>query len=218
LVLAGTLVSITWVVALRRRVSQQTNLLRESEERFRHLALHDNLTGLATRLLLNDRLSVALISAGRHLNGLAVLIVDVDHFKGINDTYGHPTGDVVLRITAERLQRAVRREDTVARLGGDEFVVLLPDLTDPNAAGRIAAILVSTLAVPIAVDGREVPLTVSVGVCSIMAGELDADGLLRNADAALYRAKAGGRNRFEIFRPEMKYSASLSADSGTSAS
>ncbi len=195
-----TLAVFAWVVALRRRVAQQTRLLRDSEERFRHMALHDSLTGLATRLLLKDRLSVALESNRRHGSGLAVLMVDVDHFKEINDTYGHETGDEVLRVTAERLQGAVRREDTVARLGGDEFVVLLPDLSDADAAERIAAILVGTLAAPIPVGERSVPVSASIGACTVGDIELDADALLRNADVALYEAKAGGRNRFALYR------------------
>jgi diguanylate cyclase (GGDEF)-like protein len=203
LTLAGMVLVFAWVVALRRRVAQQTQLLRDSEERFRHMALHDNLTGLATRLLFQDRLGVALDSNRRHRTGLAVLMVDVDHFKAINDTHGHQTGDNVLRVTAERLLRAVRREDTVARLGGDEFVVLLPDLNDSRAAVRIAEVLVGTLAVPVRVGDHDVPVSVSIGVCIVADEDMDADILVRNADTALYQAKAGGRNRFAVYKPEM---------------
>ena len=117
-VLVGTLTVVAWVVALKRRVAKQTILLRESEERFRHMALHDALTGLATRLLFQDRLNVALVSAKRHGTRLAVLMVDLDRFKEVNDTYGHPAGDEVLRVTANRLREIVRKEDTVSRLGG----------------------------------------------------------------------------------------------------
>jgi len=182
-------------------VAQQTKLLRSSEERFRHLALHDDLTGLATRLLFNDRLGVALESNRRHPSGLAMLMVDVDHFKAINDTLGHQAGDKVLRVTAERLQRAVRREDTVARLGGDEFVVLLPDLNDLGAAVRIADLLVGMLASPVPVGDIEVPVSVSIGVCAVSDLEMDADLLIKNADTALYQAKAAGRNRFALYKP-----------------
>jgi len=203
LTLAGMVLVFVWVVALRRRVAQQTRLLRDSEERFRHMALHDSLTGLATRLLFKDRLGVALDSNRRHRTGLAVLMVDVDHFKAINDTYGHQTGDNVLRVTAERLLRAVRREDTVARLGGDEFVVLLPDLNDSRAAARIAEVLVGTLAVPVTAGDHEVPVSVSIGVCIVADEDMDADILIRNADTALYQAKAGRRNRFAVYKPEM---------------
>jgi diguanylate cyclase (GGDEF)-like protein len=202
--LAGTLAVLVWVAALRRRVAQQTTLLRESEERFRHMALHDALTGLATRLLLQDRLDVALASARRHGTRLAVLMVDLDGFKGINDTHGHPAGDEVLRVTASRLQDAVRKEDTVSRFGGDEFVVLLPDLSDPPAAERTAARIVESLAFPIRLADRQVPVSVSVGVCTLYGEEeLDADDLIRCADTALYRAKANGRNCYVVETPRL---------------
>jgi diguanylate cyclase (GGDEF)-like protein len=202
--LAETLAVLVWVAALRRRVAQQTTLLRESEERFRHMALHDALTGLATRLLLQDRLDVALASARRHGTRLAVLMVDLDGFKGINDTHGHPAGDEVLRVTASRLQDAVRKEDTVSRFGGDEFVVLLPDLSDPPAAERTAARIVESLAFPIRLADRQVPVSVSVGVCTLYGEEeLDADDLIRCADTALYRAKANGRNCYVVETPRL---------------
>jgi diguanylate cyclase (GGDEF)-like protein len=202
LALAVTLGVLGWVVVLRRRVEQQADLLRESEALFRHLALHDALTGLATRTLLQDRLDVALESAKRRGTGLAVLMVDLDNFKEINDTYGHPAGDEVLRVTASRLLRCVRKEDTVARLGGDEFVVLLPGLADLHAAEGVAAKIVKNLSVPIPIEGREVPASGSVGVCASAADDLNPDALLRNADAALYNAKANGRNQFQVFKPE----------------
>jgi diguanylate cyclase (GGDEF)-like protein len=204
LALIATLAVLGWVAVLRRRIEQQANLLRESEQMFRHMALHDALTGLATRLLMQDRLDIALESAKRRRTGLAVLMVDLDSFKEINDSYGHPAGDEVLRATANRLLQVVRKEDTVARLGGDEFVVLLQDLTDLDAAERIAAMIVETLGVPIRIDGQEVPISVSVGVCALAAGEFDADDILKNADAALYEAKAAGRNRFELFKPNLR--------------
>ena len=201
LALAGSFVVLAWVVALRKRVEQQTVLLRESEERFRHMALHDNLTGLATRLLLQDRLAVAVERAKRHDTGLAVMMLDLDSFKEINDTYGHQAGDEVLRVTANRLLQAVRTEDTVARMGGDEFVVLLAELTEPEAAKRVAASIVKSLAFPIPFEGHSLPVTGSVGVCAVGNGQFDADTLLKNADAALYRAKAKGRGCFEVFIP-----------------
>jgi diguanylate cyclase (GGDEF)-like protein len=196
LALSGTLLVLAWVIILRRRI-------RESEERFRHMALHDALTGLATRLLLEDRLNAAVETAKRHQAGLALLMVDLDKFKDINDTFGHQAGDEVLRVIADRLLDVVRKSDTVARIGGDEFVVLLPDLRDPQFAERIAANIVETLAVPISYESHEMPVTVSVGVCASEAGKLDADTLLKNVDAALYRAKAHGRNCFVAFNPEL---------------
>jgi diguanylate cyclase (GGDEF)-like protein len=210
LALIVTTIVLAWVVVLKKQVRQQTNLLREqaellreSEGRFRHMALHDALTGLATRLLLQDRLSAAVETANRHQTGLAVLMVDLDRFKEINDRFGHMAGDEVLRVTADRLLDAVRKSDTVARMGGDEFVVLLANLLDSNIAQRIAASIVESLAAPVSFAGLTLPVSVSVGICSAAAGDLDAEALMRNADAALYHAKARGRNRFQIFTPEM---------------
>ena len=196
LALVVTLVVLGWVMALRRRI-------RESEERFRHMAQHDALTGLATRLVLQDRLAVALEGAKRHRTGLALLMLDIDNFKLINDQLGHHAGDEVLRVTAHRIVETVRKSDTVARMGGDEFIVLLPDLSDPHLAESIAKKVVAGLSVPVPFAGRGVPVTVSIGVCTASPGDLDADLLLRNVDAALYRAKARGRNCFEVFTPEM---------------
>jgi diguanylate cyclase (GGDEF)-like protein len=219
LALTAALGVLVWAVVLRRRVEQQAFLLRESEGRFRHMALHDALTGLATRLLLYDRLNVALEHARRRGTALAVIMVDLDRFKEVNDKYGHHAGDEVLRVASKLLLLTVRKEDTVARLGGDEFVVLLPDLIDPRAADAVAAKIVETLAVPVSVHGLEVPVSVSVGVCSAGAEDIDADALMRNADAALYRAKERGRNCFQVFAfdPKPVHSAStVTAGTGSS--
>jgi diguanylate cyclase (GGDEF)-like protein len=219
LALTAALGVLVWAVVLRRRVEQQAFLLRESEGRFRHMALHDALTGLATRLLLYDRLNVALEHARRRGTALAVIMVDLDRFKEVNDKYGHHAGDEVLRVASKLLLLTVRKEDTVARLGGDEFVVLLPDLIDPRAADAVAAKIVETLAVPVSVHGLEVPVSVSVGVCSAGAEDIDADALMRNADAALYRAKERGRNCFQVFAfdPKPVQSAStVTAGTGSS--
>jgi diguanylate cyclase (GGDEF)-like protein len=126
-------------------------------------------------------------------------MVDLDKFKEINDTYGHQAGDEVLRVTAERLLEAVRASDTVARLGGDEFVVLLPEIQDPHAAEMVASSLVSSLSVPVLFAGNELLVSVSIGIGTAFAGEMDADELLRRADAALYLAKDRGRHCFQIF-------------------
>jgi diguanylate cyclase (GGDEF)-like protein len=203
LALIATLCVLAWVMVLRRRIEEKTVLLRESENRFRHLALHDALTGLATRLLLQDRLDIGVEAARRHKTGLALLMVDIDRFKQTNDNYGHQAGDEVLRVAAQRLMQTVRKSDTVARMGGDEFVVLLSDLRNPRMAEEIAANIVATLAVPVLFAGGEVPVSASVGVCTAFAEELDVDFLLRNADDALYQAKARGRNCYQVFSSEM---------------
>lgn len=196
LALAGTLVVLAWVMILRRRI-------RESEERFRHLALHDGLTGLATRLLLDDRLIAAMGRADRDRTDLALLMLDLDKFKQINDTYGHQAGDEVLRVTSQRLLYAVRQSDTVARLGGDEFVVLLADLKDRKIAEKIAANIVKALAAPVMFEGQEIPVSGSVGVCVASAGEPDLDLIMKKADAALYCAKKQGRSCYVIHSAEI---------------
>jgi diguanylate cyclase (GGDEF)-like protein len=196
--LAGTMAVLAWVVSLRRRVQGQANLLRESEERFRYMAQHDALTGLANRPVLEDRLNVALQAAKRRQAGLTLMMLDLDKFKEINDGQGHHAGDEVLRATATRLAGLFRKSDTVARLGGDEFVALLPDMADRNAAGNLAAKVVAALSVPISFAGHELQISVSLGVCVATAHELEASSLMKAVDAALYRAKARGRNCFEI--------------------
>jgi len=154
---------------------------------------------------------MALVSASRHRKWLAVLMVDLDRFKEINDTHGHPAGDEVLRATASRLQDAVRNEDTVCRLGGDEFVVLLPGLRDSRVPERTAARIVETLAVPIHLADLTVRVSVSVGVCIASGVDLDADNLMRCADIALYRAKANGRNCFAVETPKLALSQAAEA-------
>ncbi len=198
-----TLLVLGWVMALKRQVARQTVLLRESEQRFRHMALHDSLTGLATRLLLQDRLDAAVLRANRHHGGITLLMLDLDNFKEINDTFGHRAGDEVLRVTAVRLLEVVRKSDTVARMGGDEFIVLLPDLSDPLSAESFAAIIMNALASPIHFEGNEMRVSASIGICSAQSGELDTDELLNFADTALYRAKASGRNCFQLFTTDI---------------
>jgi diguanylate cyclase (GGDEF)-like protein len=199
LALTATLLVLGWVVILRRRIELQANQLRESEQRFRHLAQHDTLTGLSSRLVLEDRMKDAMDSARRHQNGLALLMVDVDKFKEINDTYGHQAGDEVLRETAQRLLEAVRASDTVVRMGGDEFVVLLPEIRNSLAAELVADTVVSSLSIPVRFVGIEIPVSVSVGIGTAFAGEMDAEALLQHADDALYLAKDRGRHCFQVF-------------------
>jgi diguanylate cyclase (GGDEF)-like protein len=199
LAFTATLFVLGWIVILRRRIESQASQLRESEQRFRHLAQHDTLTGLSSRLVLEDRMKDAIDNARRHQNGLALLMVDLDKFKEINDTFGHQAGDEALRVTAERLLEAVRTSDAVVRLGGDEFVVLLSEIRDPHAVELVASNLVSSLSQPVQFAGNELPVSVSVGIGTAFPGEMDSEVLLRHADAALYRAKNGGRHCFQVF-------------------
>ena len=207
LVVAITFAVLCWVIILRRRVEQQTSLIRESEERFRHLAHHDALTGLPTRTLLHDRLQGALERSRRFRTSVALLMLDLDEFKQINDSLGHDAGDQTLRVTARRILSVIRSTDTVARMGGDEFVVLLSDVNDIAIVEEVARKLVATLSVPIRIGDREVPVSASVGVHAVSNGDTNADALLKSADAAMYHAKARGRNCFEIFSHEMERAA-----------
>lgn len=209
LALAATLFVLAWVAVLSKRVEEQRNMLRESEKQFRQMAMHDALTGVATRTLLQDRLDIAVESVRRRKTGLALLILDIDQFKRINDTYGHQAGDEVLRVAARRLVETVRKSDTVARFGGDEFIVLLPDVNEPQAAEMIAANIVRKLGIPITFEDRLIPVSASAGLCIAFAADLNADTLMKNADAALYYVKAHGRNGFQVFTPDMAFNWTL---------
>lgn len=190
--------AFTWVVVLRRRVEYQTRELRRREERLRHMSQHDILTGLPNRALLNDRLAMALKRIERFPGFLGVLMIDLDMFKEVNDSLGHPAGDHVLCETARRISSSVRKTDTVARLGGDEFVVLLPDLRRREEAEIVAAKLVIAISKPIEGLPSVVNISASVGVCTSESGESSADHLLQRADAAMYRAKAQGKDSYYV--------------------
>lgn len=176
-----------------------------AEDDLRHQALHDPLTGLPNRVLFRDRLDHALSHAERTGSLLAVLFLDVDEFKLINDSLGHETGDTTLRAVTSRLLATVREGDTLARFGGDEFVVLSEDLDEPETAVRIADRMRAALAAPLTIDGGEHVVTASVGV-AVTTGSYQggAQALLRDADAAMYRAKAAGRDRTEVFDELMR--------------
>ena len=161
------------------------------------------LTGLPNRALLRDRLGQALAHARRHDAPVAVLCLDLDHFKQVNDTLGHPVGDALLRAVAERLAGCVREEDTAARLGGDEFAIVQVGMGQPGAAGALARRLVEALSAPYEVLGHQVVVGTSVGIAIAPEDGEDPDELLKRADMALYRAKADGRGVFRSFEPGM---------------
>jgi len=177
--------------------------LKESEERIRHLAYYDALTGLPNRRLLEDRLRVALAHAHRNRRQLALLFVDLDRFKRINDTLGHEVGDQLLVAIAQRLRDGVREDDTVARMGGDEFIVVLSDIENPEHAVQIARRLIDSLKTPVFVGGSELVVTTSIGISIYPDDSEDAALLLKNADIAMYRAKDTGRNSFQLYAPAM---------------
>jgi diguanylate cyclase (GGDEF)-like protein/PAS domain S-box-containing protein len=163
-----------------------------------HQAMHDQLTGLPNRLLLGDRLAQALRRLDRHPGGVAVLIADLDQFKIVNDTMGHPAGDRLLAEVAARLAGAVRPGDTLARHGGDEFVILCEDCPGPEVAEAVAARILGVLADPFELDGDEIFVTVSIGIAHTSAvGE--PSSLLADADAAMYEAKKAGRARYAVY-------------------
>jgi diguanylate cyclase (GGDEF)-like protein/PAS domain S-box-containing protein len=168
-----------------------------------HLAQHDALTDLPNRVLFNDRLTQAIALAERQGKQLAVMFVDLDHFKKINDSLGHDIGDKLLQSVAGRLMACVRRSDTVSRLGGDEFVVLLAQVEHAEDAAYSARKILRALAAPHRIDNKSFDINVSIGVSTYPRDGKDAEGLLIRADNAMYEAKEHGRNNFQFFRHEM---------------
>jgi diguanylate cyclase (GGDEF)-like protein len=162
------------------------------------LALNDPLTGLANRRLLSDRMSMALVHARRNSSAMAVVYLDLDGFKQINDTLGHGVGDTLLKMVAERLVETVRAEDTVARLGGDEFVIALWHVSGIDYAASVASRAIEAVSQPYDIEGNTVTITTSAGVSIYPDHGEDADTLMKSADLALYEAKAAGRNVYRI--------------------
>ncbi|MBM4397230.1 MAG: EAL domain-containing protein [Deltaproteobacteria bacterium] len=176
---------------------------RRSEEAIRHQAYHDALTKLPNRLLFNDHLSLALHHARRTRGSLAVMFVDLDDFKSVNDGLGHDAGDALLVEAADRLRSAVRAGDTVARQGGDEFMVLLPSVAGTADATVVAGRLLESLKAPVRIGEREVRVTASAGVAMFPMDGDSSEVLTRNADVAMYQAKARGRDNWQLFDPVM---------------
>jgi diguanylate cyclase (GGDEF)-like protein/PAS domain S-box-containing protein len=180
---------------------------RQAEARVHHMAYHDSLTGLPNRSLLEDRLTrcmqVAQVSGRR----LAVMFIDLDRFKNINDTLGHATGDRLLKEVANRLSAAVRASDTVSRLGGDEFVVLAPELGNPQESIVVAQKIIDALALSFLIEERDLHITPSIGISIYPDDGDDVDTLMRHADTAMYHAKANGRNNYQIFNQTMNLAA-----------
>ena len=167
--------------------------------RMSHQAQHDFLTGLPNRLLLTDRLTQAIALSRRHGNKVALLFLDLDHFKTVNDSLGHAIGDALLQSVAQRLTTCVRTSDTICRLGGDEFVVLLSEIEQVDAAIRCAEKLLAAVAVPHRIAGHEVHITLSIGISVCPDDGRDAETMLKNADTAMYHAKKMGRDNYQFF-------------------
>lgn len=188
-------------LALARRITQE---LRESETRFRRMAQYDVLTDVPNRALFGDRLQQAITQARRDQTRLALMCIDLDKFKPINDTFGHHAGDLVLKATARRMQDCVRESDTVGRIGGDEFAVLLNFVEDKQDALAVAEKIRHALNEPLKLeDGRAVSISSSIGIAIYPEHGSDDAQLSRNADDAMYLAKALGRNNAQFFRPEI---------------
>jgi diguanylate cyclase (GGDEF)-like protein/PAS domain S-box-containing protein len=173
------------------------------EEQIEHQAYHDALTGLPNRRLFRDRLTIALAHARRMDTPLAVVFLDLDRFKDVNDSLGHSFGDELLKAIAIRLKTALRQEDSIARMGGDEFTILIANLKTPNDAAKIAQKILEVVAQPLRIEGTEVFITTSVGIALFPNDGDTAEALLKNADHAMYRAKEAGPNLVQLFTPSM---------------
>lgn len=195
---------VTNYVSIARDITEQA----EAEKNIHFLAYYDVLTGLPNRTLLRDRLGQLIAVANRDKQQFALLFMDLDRFKYINDSMGHSVGDRLLQAVALRIQANVREEDTVARLGGDEFIVLLRE-TGESGAAVVAAKLLEALSTPYDLDGQVISTLGSIGISIYPDHAQEADTLIKNADMAMYRAKEEGRNNFQFFRTEMNFRVDL---------
>ncbi|MFC5513532.1 putative bifunctional diguanylate cyclase/phosphodiesterase [Massilia jejuensis] len=197
----GMLLALLIAIPLR---TLPLRALRQSQQRLVHMAHHDILTGLPNRALLDDRLNQAILYARRYERQVTLVFIDLDNFKTINDSLGHDIGDELLKETAERMKQTVRQTDTVVRLGGDEFVIILFD--QPEKAESITNTLQKVrdvIAQPLAIGSHTLRVTCSMGLATYPEDGEDVTTLLKNADAAMYQAKALGRNNFQFYTPEM---------------
>ena len=194
------LIDISSILMMELELRSDLTLKRQTQEHLLYSTLHDALTGLPNRSLFTERLRHAMRRAARHPDDLfAVLFLDLDRFKDVNDNLGHFAGDELLRAVARRLEACIRPEDTVARLSGDEFAILLESITDTSDAGRVAERIEEALSFPINLAGAEVTTSASMGIVTSSMSHDQPEQLLRSADMAMYRAKAAGRARYEMF-------------------
>jgi diguanylate cyclase (GGDEF)-like protein/PAS domain S-box-containing protein len=193
---------------LERAVAERTAELEEAKARAQHLADHDALTGLPNRRLLEDRLTQALALSYRNRKNTAVMFVDLDRFKTINDSLGHSVGDALLREVAARLVKQLRIGDTICRIGGDEFVVVLPEVKRSSDVAHVAQKVIEQLSQPLSIEERELVVTCSIGIAVYPDDGRDAESLIRNADAAMYHAKELGRANYQFFTEQMNQAAS----------
>ncbi|MGZ3634687.1 MAG: diguanylate cyclase domain-containing protein [Syntrophales bacterium] len=207
-------ISVSLILDARGQEVGFRNLIRDvterkkTEETIRRLAYHDPLTGLPNRLLFTDRLNMAITRAKRNRQYLAVMMLDLDYFKDINDTLGHHMGDRLLQAVGSRLTELLRKGDTIARMGGDEFLILLPEINNVGVTTTIAQKIVESFQSPFIIDDRKLQITTSIGIAIYPDVSDDVETLIKNADIAMYRAKGSGRNNYQLFIPEMIVKAS----------
>ncbi|MCO8168760.1 EAL domain-containing protein [Pseudomonas sp. 21LCFQ02] len=187
---------------LEARTAILANSLSRANQELTHLALHDNLTGLPNRVLLTDRIDQAMRAAQKNHSSFALMFMDLDGFKPVNDAFGHYIGDQLLRDVAQRLRANLHRQDTLARIGGDEFVLLM-ELDDVGEAVAVASRLVEVISQPFDVNAHTLHVSVSIGICLYPGNGADQHELLMNADAAMYHAKANGKNGYSFFEASM---------------
>ncbi|MGV7220734.1 MAG: EAL domain-containing protein [Nitrospinales bacterium] len=188
-------------------IAQDITERKEMENKIINMAYYDALTSLPNRNLMDDRLKMALAQADRNDGMLAVLLLDMDNFKVINDTMGHQMGDKLLQEVAQRLKACLRKEDTIARMGGDEFVVILTGLLNENDASQLAKKILDSLKKPFKIYPHEIFTTFSIGISFYPTDGKDPQALLMNADAAMYKAKEGGKNTFKVYNPSLVFQA-----------
>lgn len=187
-----------------RGVGRDITERKVTEERVQFLATHDSLTQLPNRFMFNELVNLAIESARRYKRKLAILFIDLDRFKNINDTLGHEAGDLLLQEMASRMSECLRSSDVVARLGGDEFVILVQDVDEPERVSSLARKILAVAVKPIVVLGQECRVTTSVGISMYPDDAQDEQSLMKNADIAMYRAKEEGKNNFQFFSSEIK--------------
>lgn len=195
---AVTLALVSGAVWQYRRVRRIMHQAAESNAEMRHLANHDALTGLPNRRLLQDRLDAHIASAGKDGRSLAVMYLDLDGFKKVNDTIGHDAGDELLQSVARRLKAGIRASDTVARIGGDEFIVVVPELDGPATVAQIAGTLVDAISRPYSIKGRTISVSTSIGISVYPDNASSSSELMNIADQALHQAKTSGKNRYRF--------------------
>lgn len=180
---------------------------KQMEDTIRQMAYYDSLTGLPNRNLLNDRLAVALANASRNNHKVAILFLDLDHFKTINDSLGHEAGDQLLQQVSLRIKEVLRKQDTIARMGGDEFIILIPGLTDTDHTARLAQKILDAVTPVLKIGDNELYIGCSIGISIFPDDGMEIKTLLKNSDLAMYRAKEKGRNTFELYTPSMNFKA-----------